>query len=601
MFIKRLLWQLYPYFLLIIIISVVGVSWYSSHSLRNFYLDHLTENLKSNCLLIEDPISEYLVDHKYEEINDLCKRIGSASSVRITVILPNGDVVGESCPEVKIQNVTNHSDRPEIDGALKNGIGKHERLSETLNKKMMYLALAVFNEGEVIGVIRSSVSVVSIDEALKTFYENLFVAGAIIAGIAAIVSLIISKKIISPVEQMTAVAKHFASGKLDLRLSLPKATELADLAEALNKMAQQLDARIDTITEERSQIQAILSSMIEGVLAVDSSGHIVSINKAAAELLGIRTQGTEGLNVEEVVRNPEFQEFIKDTLENRIMPDEDVLIRNEAGKSLQLYGSALTDNKGNRSGAVLVLHDITRTRRLEEIRRDFVANVSHELKTPVTSIKGFVETLLDGAAVDPEQTQRFLEIILKHSNRLNAIIEDLLTLSRLEEGSEERKLSFERTPVKPTLESAIEFAMHKADQKNIKVELVCDDVITANINSPLIEQAVLNFVDNAIKYSQDNSNIVVSATEGENEILITVADQGCGIPKEHLERIFERFYVVDKGRSRKLGGTGLGLSIVKHIAQVHGGHLEVKSTVGKGSVFEIHLPLNLGNKSINNE
>ena len=601
MFIKRLLWQLYPSFLLIIIISVVGVAWYSSKSFRDFYLDQVTENLRSHSHLIEDQISVNLAEHDYESINRMCKKIGKVSSTRITVVLPNGEVIAESEPGLDVSRIGNLSDRPEIESALKTGSGKHERLSETLNKKMVYLAIAVKHEGQNVAVIRSSVSVVSIDEALQSIYENLFVAGTVIALVAALVSLAISKKISSPVEQMTAVAKHFASGKLDLRLSLPKAAELADLAEALNKMAQQLDARIDTITEERSQIQAILSSMIEGVLAVDSTGHIVSINKAAAELLGIKSYGTEGLSVEEVVRNPEFQQFIRNTLEDRIRPEEDVLIRNEAGKSLQLYGSVLTDNKGNRSGAVLVLHDITRTRRLEEIRRDFVANVSHELKTPVTSIKGFVETLLDGAAVDSEQTHRFLEIILKHSNRLNAIIEDLLTLSRLEEGSEERKLSFESTELKPTLESAIEFARPKADQKNIRIDMICDEEITANINSPLIEQAVLNFVDNAIKYSQDNSNIFVSAELCEKEVVIKVADQGCGIPKEHLERIFERFYVVDKGRSRKLGGTGLGLSIVKHIAHVHGGHLQVKSTVGKGSVFEIHLPANIDNKSSNNE
>ena len=591
MFRKRLLWQLYPAFLLIIVISVSGVAWYSSHSFRTFYLNQVTENLRSHAHLIEDQISDYLTAQKFDQIDALCKRIGSVSSTRVTVILPGGKVIGESNPDVNVEDIGNHSYRPEVESAFKTGIGQHQRLSETLNKKMVYLAIAVKRDGEVIAIIRTSLSVVSIDETLKSIYERLFIAGAIIAVCAAIVSLAISKKISSPVEQMTEVARHFASGKLDLRLSMPKAAELADLAGALNKMAQQLDARIDTITEERSQIQAILSSMIEGVLAVDSSGHIVSVNDAAAELLGIDAEGTYGLNVEEVVRNSELQRYIQDTLENRSVP-EDVFIYSDSGRSIQLYGSALTDNKGNRSGAVLVLHDITRTKRLEEIRRDFVANVSHELKTPVTSIKGFVETLLDGSAVDPDQNQRFLEIILKHSNRLNAIIEDLLTLSRLEEGTEKRMLSFERTQIKPTLESAIELARVKADQKNITVELVCGNNITVNMNAPLIEQAVLNFVDNAIKYSQDNSKISVSADVIDNEVAIKVSDQGCGIPKEHLGRIFERFYVVDKGRSRKLGGTGLGLSIVKHIAQVHGGYLKVESVLGKGSTFEIHLPLN---------
>jgi two-component system phosphate regulon sensor histidine kinase PhoR len=233
---------------------------------------------------------------------------------------------------------------------------------------------------------------------------------------------------------------------------------------------------------------------------------------------------------------------------------------------------------------------MTQTRQMEEVRRDFVANVSHELKTPVTSIKGFVETLLDGSVKEPEQTQRFLEIIAKHADRLNAIIEDLLSLSRLEEESNNRKLSFETMNIRPALTSAIELSKPKAGQKNISLELQCDQDIVAQINSILIEQAVMNLIDNAVKYSPDNSTIHVSVESVKNEILIKVSDQGCGIASEHLDRLFERFYVVDKGRSRKLGGTGLGLSIVKHIAQVHGGHVTVESTLQKGSTFTLILP-----------
>ena len=241
-------------------------------------------------------------------------------------------------------------------------------------------------------------------------------------------------------------------------------------------------------------------------------------------------------------------------------------------------------------GAVIVLHDITRIRQLEEVRRDFVANVSHELKTPITSIKGFVETLLEGVVKDPVQIRRFLNIIAKHSERLDAIIDDLLALSRLEEDDEKRKLSFEEHHLKPVLASAIELSKVKAEQKNITVELVCSEETTAKINSALIEQAVINLVDNAVKYSQENSTVTVNAQKKLNEIVITVTDHGCGIEKKHLSRIFERFYVVDKARSRKLGGTGLGLAIVKHISGVHGGYVTVESQVGHGSTFTIHLP-----------
>lgn len=585
---KRLLWQLYPSFLLIIIISVIAVAWYASQSLSNFHLEHVQDDLVSRAYLIEKEISTGLADGNFAEIDDLCKQIGPASSTRITVILPDGEVIADSDEEP--ERMKNHADRPEFQKALKEGSGNSRRFSATLGKKMMYQAITIERNGKVEAVVRTSVPVSAIDEALTGIYSKLFWAGLIIAVFAAVISLAISKKISQPVEQMTRVAKQFASGRLDMRLSIPDATELAELAKALNEMARQLNARIVTIIQERSQIQAILSSMIEGVLAVDSQGHIVSINKAAAELLGIDVEKSDGRSIEEVIRDPQLQQFIKNTLENKEPSEADCFVTNQEGKSLQLYGSSLTDNKGNSSGAVLVLHDITRTRQLEKVRRDFVANVSHELKTPVTSIKGFVETLLDGAVNDPQQARRFLEIIAKHSDRLNAIIEDLLSLSRLEEDSERRRLSFEQTTLKPTLESAIELSKVKADQKNITVELFCDEEVTAKINPALIEQAVLNLIDNAIKYSQQKSKIQVSAQREVDQVVIKVSDQGCGIDDEYLDRIFERFYVVDKGRSRKLGGTGLGLSIVKHIAQVHGGGVEVKSTIGEGSTFTITLP-----------
>ena len=412
-----------------------------------------------------------MTNRNFKGIDVFCKQIATAGSTRITVILPDGEVIADS-DEIP-GRMKNHADRPEFQDALKQDSGNSLRFSDTLGKKMMYLAIPIKQDGKVLAVVRTSVPVTAIDEALKNIYKKLFLAAVFIAVCAAAISLGISRKISRPVEQMTEVAKHFASGKLDMRLSIPSATELAELAKALNEMARQLNARIDTITEERGQIQAILSSMIEGVLAVDSAGYIVSINKAAADLLNIDAIKSCGRSVEEIIRNPQLQRYIKNTLENKQSAGTDCFVLNEGGRFLQLYGSGLVDNKDNRSGAVLVLHDITRTRQLEEVRRDFVANVSHELKTPVTSIKGFVETLLDGTVNDPQETKKFLKIIAKHSDRLNAIIEDLLSLSRLEEDSEKRRLSFEKVSLRPTLASAIELSKVKADQKNITVELSC--------------------------------------------------------------------------------------------------------------------------------
>lgn len=585
---KRLLWYLYPSFLIITFLVLVVAAWYASSSYSDLYYSQVKNELETKARFLEYQILPMIKAGNFAESDSLCKSLGKISSTRISVILPSGEVIADS--EEKPVLMKNHSDRPEFKAAMNEGIGNSVRFSDTLGKNMMYFAIGLKQDGEILAVVRTAMPITAIDESLNNFYRKIFLAGGIIAVCAAMISFGVSKKISGPIEQMTEVAKHFAAGDLDIRLSTPKAKELAELADALNQMAEQLKLRINTITEERGQIHAILSSMIEGVLAIDSSGNVVSVNNAAAKFLDIDVNKSYGRSIEEFVRNPQLQQFVRDTLEKESPTEADVFISNDEGLVLRLYGAAITDNKGSRSGAVLVMHDITRTRQLEEVRRDFVANVSHELKTPVTSIKGFVETLLDGAVNDPQQSRRFLEIIARQSDRLNAIIEDLLSLSRLEDDSEKRRLSFEETAIKSTLISAIEFAKVKADEKHIKIELLCDEKLSAKINSALIEQAVLNLVDNAVKYTTENGEIRVTAQQDDNEVLITVSDKGCGINREHLERIFERFYVVDKGRSRKMGGTGLGLSIVKHISQVHGGYATVESSPGQGSTFTIHLP-----------
>ncbi|MCF7954805.1 MAG: HAMP domain-containing protein [Phycisphaerae bacterium] len=587
MFQRRLIWQLYPSFLLIILISVVSIAIYGSQSLRKFHLDHVKQDLSSRAQLIKKQMSARLKDRNYSELDAFCKESGAESSTRITVIMLDGKVVADSDEEPYRMN--DHSNRPEFIQTLKQGWGHSIRYSDTVKKKMMYYAIPIVQDGKINAVARTSVPVTSIEEALNSIYSKLFIAVLIIAVTIALISLVISKRITHPVERMTAVAKKFAAGDLDLRINIPKATEFAELAIALNEMACQLDHRIDTITEERSHIQAILSSMIEGVLAVDSDGIIVSINNAAANLLDIDPEKNKMLNVNEIIKEPKLRKYICDILENKQSSAEESRVMNIGQRHLQLYGSCLAEDQPNKCVAVLVMHDITRTRQLEDVRRDFVANVSHELKTPVTSIKGFVETLLDGAISKTEEAERFLRIIAKHSDRLNSIIDDLLSLSRLEE-SEKRSLSFEKAQIRPVLTSAVELSKLKSEEKNIDVKLNCPANLTGKINALLIEQAILNLVINAIKYSDAESEIYITAAKVGGSIMISVSDQGSGIAPEHLERIFERFYVVDKARTRKLGGTGLGLSIVKHIAQVHGGSIDVKSQVGKGTIFTLLLP-----------
>lgn len=331
--------------------------------------------------------------------------------------------------------------------------------------------------------------------------------------------------------------------------------------------------------------------MEEGVLAINNEGTILSLNKACAALLNEEPSRLRGRSIYETIRKADLLAFIESALASTSPIEGDIQIRGQQDRWVSAHGTMLHDPQRGKIGVLIVLHDITRLRHLEEVRRDFVANVSHELRTPITSIKGFIETLVDGAYEDRENAHRFMQIMLRQVNRLDAIIGDLLTLSRIERGTEEQMIELAHEPVRGVLAAAIEMCEKKATDKGVKIDLICPAELAADINAALLEQAVVNLLDNAIKYSSPQTVVdVLAAHEGE-DLLIQVQDQGCGIEAQHLPRLFERFYRVDKARSRELGGTGLGLAIVRHIALAHRGSVTVDSTVGVGSTFYLRLPL----------
>jgi two-component system phosphate regulon sensor histidine kinase PhoR len=297
----------------------------------------------------------------------------------------------------------------------------------------------------------------------------------------------------------------------------------------------------------------------------------------------------EGRTIYETIRNTDLQQFVSRTLTSQAPVEGELVLGDDRDRYVQAHGTVLRGADGMGIGALVVLNDVTRLIKLENIRRDFVANVSHELKTPITSIKGFVETLLMGN-VEKEETSHFLQIVSKHADRLNLIINDLLSLSKIEQGAERNEIALTKEAISDVLQSAILLCTEKGKAKGISIELDCDEELKARFNARLLEQAVVNLLDNAIKYSDSDSVILVAGDLEEDGVVISVTDQGCGIAEEHLPRLFERFYRVDKARSREMGGTGLGLAIVKHIAQSHGGRVDVKSRRDVGSTFTIHLP-----------
>lgn len=590
---RRLLWQLYPSYLLITLLSLLTVALYGSGELRKFYHERTAADLQSTAWLLEQQVAEQLSTPQPERVHALCKKLGDRSSTRITVILPSGRVVGDS--EESPEGMESHADRPEVRDALAGRVRPAFHYSRTLEKDMMYVAIPVRRGGKTLGVLRTSIPVTAIDQALHRIQLRIALAGLVVALLAAGVSLFVSRRISRPLERLRRGAEQFARGNLSHRLRVSDSQEIAALAETMNQMAAELDDRIRTAVRERNQREAILSSMVEGVLAVDSRQRLISLNRAGARLLKVDAEAVLGRGLQEIVRNPELQSLVAEVLAKGEPIEDDVVLQDVEERFLRAQGTVLQDTavddaEGPGIGVLVVLHDVTRLRRLESVRRDFVANVSHELKTPITSIKGFVETLLDGAMHHPRDAQRFLKIVAAQSDRLNEIIEDLLTLSRLEQETEKAGIALQRGRIRDVLEAAVDVCQLRASEKSVHVELVCDEELQAEINAALLEQAVVNLVDNAVKYSLQGQTVRLEATRVESELVIRVRDHGCGIGPEHLPRLFERFYRVDKARSRKLGGTGLGLAIVKHIAQAHGGRATVQSTPAEGSTFSLHLP-----------
>ncbi len=586
---KRLLWQIYPSFLVITVLSLLGLLWHASKALRDFYEKDTATNLEARARLIQKQLSGREILSNEQAMDSLCKELGKKSSTRITVILPSGKVIGDS--DDNPDTMENHGDRPEIFDALAGRIGTSKRPSPTLQRDMLYVGLPLRENGEIVGVVRAAVPVTAIDHAIGAIRIRIAFVGLAVAIVAAGVSWVISRRISRPLEEMRRGAERFARGDLSGRLSVSGAEETTALAEAMNQMAAQLDERIRTVLRQRNEQEAVLSSMVEGVLAIDREERLIMLNRAASSLLGVNPQEALGRSIQEVVRNKDLQQLVIAALSGSAVPETEITLRHDGERFLHAHATALRDAEGREIGAVVVLNDITRLRKLENVRRDFVANISHELKTPITSIKGAVETLLDGAINNPQDAQRFLGIILKHADRLNSIVEDLLSLSRIELEAERARIALEAGKLKDTLEAAVQACETKAGARNVSIELTCAEDLVAKMNPPLLEEAVVNLLDNAIKYSEPGKPVQVAASQSDSEITIAVRDQGCGIANEHLPRLFERFYRVDKGRSpSERGGTGLGLAIVKHIAQAHGGRVSVESAPGKGSVFSIHIP-----------
>ncbi len=594
----RLFWRIYATYLIIVILCTAAVGFYAVRSVRDFYYDQTERDLQARGTLIRDQLTAAMSADTPRQLESLVRRMGTASGTRITLIavarpgVVRGQVLADS--ERDPATMENHDtpDRPEFQTAVQGRPGRAVRPSATLNENMMYVAIPVTENGRITTVLRTAIPLTRVNEALMTLYGSIGISALVVAVMAALIGWYVSRRISRQMADIKVGALRLAAGDFTQKLYVPRVEEFASVAESINQMAEELDDKLRRLTHERNEREAVLASMVEGVLAVDADERVIAVNAAAARLLDTDPAAAEGKSIQEIVRNPDLQHVVAQTLDGHRPIEADIVMRVGAeDRNLQANGTLLHgDGDGGGEGAVVVLNDVTRLKRLEAVRRDFVANVSHELKTPVTSIKGFAETLEDGALDDPAASRRFVRIIAGQADRLNSIIEDLLALSTLEQSGDSPLLQLEEADLCDVVAVALEVCGPKAEAKHIEVRETCPGSLLALVSPPLLEQAVVNLVDNAIKYSAEGGAVEVGLAQTGDEIVVSVTDQGQGVAREHLPRLFERFYRVDKARSRDLGGTGLGLAIVKHIAQIHGGRVSVESVVGRGSTFRMHLP-----------
>ena len=584
----RLLWRMYFSFFACTLLALALTSWYSNYSFRSFYQDQISADLLNKANILASELASPFAANEWEQVARRCKEFGRLTQTRVTVILPDGRVIGESDQEPS--QMENHKNRPEIADALMGKTGKAVRFSDTIRRTSLYLAIPVYQDGAVVGVVRTSLPLAVIEWSLQSVFWHAAVGALIVAAFFAIVSFHLARRMTQPLDEMRRTAERLARGDLKARVPLLRGPEMASFAHTLNQMASQLSERMDTITLQSDQQKAVFASMAEGVLAVDSGGRVLDLNLSAAQLLDVRPEQVRGLSIQEAVRNVDLQKFVTATLTAGEPTETEIMQYGNTERFLQLHGTALRVPKGKNPGALIVLNDITRVKRLETVRQDFVANVSHELKTPITALRGCVETLSDPVHRNSDGADRFIAMMRRQVERLTAIVEDLLSLSRIEHDAEHKRIPLESGVVCEVLRRAAQAFAEAGDAKGISVEVECPGDLIAPLNAALLEQAVGNLVDNAIKYSGEHTRVVVGARLNGPNIEIMVADQGFGIEKKHLSRIFERFYRVDQARSRALGGTGLGLAIVKHIVLAHGGVVSVDSTPGKGSTFTIRIP-----------
>jgi len=517
----------------------------------------------------------------------LQKRVGelvSGTTYRLTLIRRDGTVLADSARTLEqVQAMENHGERPEVLGALASGSGRGIRRSVTTGEPTAYAARAVTAEDGTVWIVRLARPIRTLDRIRSHLLQVTWMSALVAAVVALFVSGWLTRTLFRPLAGLIEAAGRIGAGDYEGPVAMPEQEELARLGHALVNIQKEARRQIAAVEAERDHLRSTVASMSEGVLVVDLDGHSHLVNPAFRSLFGLPPDADPG-DALDLAREPRLYDLVAGVLESSEPAAIEIERAEPAPRTIALLASPLSGG----GGAVVVARDLTEVERLNRVRKDFVANVSHELKTPLSAIRGFAETLVDGAVDEPETALRFSRRILDQCRRLGDLLDDLLTLSRLERDRAQRVR--ERVDLRRLAAEAAELVAGAAQAKSVAIEVEAGEALPYEGDGDALLRLLSNLLDNAVKYNREGGAVRVAFSREEDGAVIAVSDRGIGIAPVHLDRIFERFYRVDKGRARDEGGTGLGLAIVKHVAQAHEGRVEVESTLGEGSTFRVHLP-----------
>ncbi len=574
---------------LVVLCTLVFVALILQSSLRGQLMQNIRASLAQELGLVEEVLADrWQAGASLAESDRLADSIGRRLNLRLTLINLNGKVIGDSRVALAdLETLENHAGRPEVRAAIKRGQGTAIRRSTTLGADLLYLATLIRLPGRPPLVVRLAMSLSRVEQTLA--HTRRLILGALLLGLLLSfgVAYLVARGISRPVKELTRTAASITSGDLSRRLTRYPRHEVGDLGRAFDQMADSLQSQIEAVSQGRDRLEAVLRGMVEGVLVIDRQGQVVLANRALKKMLGLSLDPV-GMAASDVIRNADLLAAIGESRRGAHLVTREMCTLGPPRRYQEVSVVRLEQGELG-AGCVAVLHDITELKRTEQVRRDFVANVSHELRTPLAAIRGSAETLLDGALDSPADARRFAEMISRQVVRLQNLVQDLLDLAALESGS--LTAQPEEISARALAEGLLAMVEELARERRVKLEAeLPGEDFSFRADRRRVEEAVLNLLDNAIKYTDAGGRVTLSLERTPGQVVIAVSDTGVGIAAEHLPRIFERFYRVDKNRSRELGGTGLGLSIVKHLAQSQGGRVEVESQPGQGSTFRLVLP-----------